>query len=327
MSYDYLQWLRFVQVIVGKNGRGIDVRASHMDGLRIEGTIEKSLLSTPNTADLTIYNLGQTYEDLVRKEFDEVIVNAGYAKRLPAEDDDTTDPSLYTVLTVFRGSLKHSFAYSESGNRKLEIQAADGEKDYRQAVVSMSLDAGKSDADVVKEALRSMPGMNAGHIQTSSRKYLRGKVIMEPTRDTLARVAENNDAFWSSQDGVLHIVPSAAVLPTEAVVLNYETGLLGAPEISDQGIKTTCLLNPLIQPNGRVRLNNGDLKMEIFQLYANGPKSKDRKLVRVTADGVYKVFKLRHEFDSRGSARTISHSIAPGDRIPQETASRPKGLQ
>lgn len=323
MTYDYLQWLRFIQVIVGKNGKGLDVRASHADGLRIEATIEKSILPTPNTADVTIYNLDPESENLVLKEFDEVIVNAGYAKRLPTIDDDPNDPSLYEVLTVFRGQLKHSFAGFKSGDRKVDIQAADGEKDYRKGVTRVVLEAGQSDADAVAAALEAMPNTKAGHIQTSARKLIRGKVLIEPARDTLARAAANNDAFWSHQDGVLHMVPSAGVLPTEAVVLNYETGLLDSPEISDKGIQVTSLLNPLILPNGRVKLNNGDMQVQTFQLYTSGPKFKERKLVRTTSDGVYKVFKMRHEIDSLGKCRTVSHCLAPGDRIPTGSQKKP----
>lgn len=328
MRYDYIQWLRFVQVIVGRNGKGIDLRSSHTDGLRIEATIDKNLTHTPNTADITIYNLPPDEEHQVLEEFDEIIVNAGYAKRMPTEEENTTDPSLYNVVTVFRGNIKHSFAYWDRGgkgpDRKVDIQAADGDKDYHKALVSMVLAAGKTDADAVQGALRAMSSTKAGHIKTHGRKYLRGKVLLEPARDTLHRAAKNNDAFWSVQDGVLHMVPSTGVLPDEMVELNYETGLLGAPEISDKGIQTTCLLNPLIVPNGRIGLNNNEMKVQTFQLYTSGPKMRERQLVRLSPDGVYKVFKLRHEIDTHGDSKTISHSIALGDRIPTTSQKKAK---
>jgi hypothetical protein len=317
VTHDYLQWLRFVQVVIGKDGRGLDLRSSHDDGLRIEATVEKTLTSTPDTMDVTIYNLPREEEDWVRSLKDgEVLLSAGYAKRIPTEQDNASDPSLYNVLLVLRGDLKNALGYQAGASRKFEVQAADGHRAFRNSVVSTMLDAGYTDADVVRAALKGMAGLKAGSVATSPRKHLRGKVLMGPAREALDRVAANNDGFWSMQNGVLHVVPSSGLLPTEAIVLNYETGLLDAPEVSDKGIMGTCLLNPLMVPNGVVWLDNSQLKTKSVQLYTNGPKIKERNLVEHSADGFYKLIAVRHDLDSRGSAKTSFTCIAPGTKIP-----------
>lgn len=319
MIPDYLQWLRYVQVVVGKNGKGLDLRATDRDGLRIVGTIEKTIRHQPNTCDLTIYNQHPDDERLELREFDDVIVSAGYRTRAPAPGQDHDDPSLFIAHMIFRGNLKHSVAYWDTADRKVDIQAADGDKDYRLAIVNASIEAGKSDEHEVREALRAMSSTSKGFIDVKKSKRLRGKVILAPAREVLHKAAANNDAHWSIQDGALQIVKSTGVLPNEAIVVNYETGLVGAPELSDKGVKVPMLLNPFVEINGRLWLNNNDVKIQ--QTHdPTGKKSKTQLLSRLAEDGVYKVYAIRHEFDTMGEARTYADCVAVGDPIPSEGA-------
>jgi hypothetical protein len=315
------QWLRFVQVIVGKGGLGLDLRSTHDDGLRITFQVEKTIRHKPNTASILIYNLHPADEKKVLDEFEDVILNVGYQNRAPTADELSTNPSLYGARVVFRGNIKRAFGWwdHESGDRVVEIQAADGDKDYRNAVVNTTLAAGTTEADEVAAVLRAMSNTKPGVAHVKSKKRLRGKVISGAAREILHPIAKNNDAHWSIQDGVLQIVKSDEVLPGEAIVINEETGLIGAPEISDKGVRVTCLLNPLIAINGKVLLNNNNIKIQQQQMYTTGPKLKAKNLVRLSPDGVYKVYKVVHEGDSRGEdATTVSECVAIGDSIPPQ---------
>lgn len=316
MIPQYLQWLRFVQVVVGKGGKGLDIRATDQDGLRIVATIEKTVRSQPNTGNITLYNLHPDDERLLLNEFDDVIVSAGYRERQPSAGQAQDDPSLFVTHMVFRGNIKHSVAYWEEQDRKVDVQAADGDKDYREAIVQASLEAGSSDESEVRAALKSMLNTKPGFIDAKKVKRSRGKVILAPAREVLTKAAINNDAHWSIQDGNLQMVRSDGVLPSEAVEVSRETGLLGAPEVSDKGIRVTMLLNPFVEVNGRLLLNNNDMKIQETQAYAGGPKNKASHPVRLAPDGCYKVFTVRHEIDSRGDAKTIAECVAVGDAIP-----------
>ena len=48
------------------------------------------------------------------------------------------------------------------------------------------------------------------------------------------------------------MIPSGDIFPAEAVVLTAETGLVGAPEQTNDGIKVRCLLNPRLRIGGRI---------------------------------------------------------------------------
>src|SRR4029077_5054034 len=131
-----------------------------------------------------------------------------------------------------------------------------------------------------------------GYVAIKEQRHIRGRVVSGMARDVLDEIAAHSDAQWSFQDGTLQIVPVDSTLPTEAIVLASDTGLLGAPEINDKGIKATCLLNPRIRIGGKVWLDNNDVKAQIKKELETKPgahkvrvKKHRGELARLDPDG------------------------------------------
>lgn len=288
MNAPTLQWKRICEVVVGRGqaGQGLAIK-----DLRISFKVNKTAGRVPNTALIKIFNLNQDHENQIRKEFDEVLLNAGYEG---------------ASLLVFRGNIRHIFRYRDGNDRIIEIDAADGEKDFRNAIVNFTLAAGSTSGQLLDQVLGKMTSKK-GYVALKDRKRVRGRVVSGMARDTLDQLASESDAHWSIQDGVLEIVPVDSTLPTEAIVLSSDTGLLGAPEIDDKGIKATCLLNPRIRIGGKVWLDNNTLRATIKKELETKPGARRVKvkkhrgeLARLDPDGVYKVVKLEHEGDTHG---------------------------
>jgi hypothetical protein len=296
------QWLRHVQVVVGSGGTGLSI-----EKLRISFEITKTVDSTPNIAQVKIYNLSPDHEAQVRTQYEDILINAGYrgAMRL-----------------IFRGTIKHAFHYRDKCDQITQIEAADGEKDYRQATMNLTLAAGTTPAQLVSQAAATMGSTTVGYIGISGQPRIRGRVYSGMTRDVLSHVARTNDALWSIQDGALQIVPAGATLPNQAVVVNSATGMLKAPEINDKGIRVTCLLNPQIGINGVLQLNNNDImvkRRKMRQVSKNTRKAPadPTKTVALNADGLYKVIRLDHRGDNRGAQfETESYCVGLGQPIP-----------
>jgi hypothetical protein len=288
MSESVRQWKRRAQVVIGKKGSGLLV-----ENLRIQFEVSKTVESAPNVAVIKIFNLNPANEAKIKNEFDEVILNAGYegAMRL-----------------VFRGNIKHVYRYREKADYITEIEAGDGDKDYRSAVMNETLAAGTTNAQLVDRAVGSFKGTGGttkGAVQINDRARLRGKVISGNTRDVLHDVARESGANWSIQDGQLVIVKTNAVLPDEAIVITAETGMLGAPEINDKGIAVKCLMNPQLRVNGAIKLDNNGIKAKRVKAQTLGTRyekeaSDPKEPVRLDPDGIYKVLKLTHKGDTRG---------------------------
>ena len=294
MSDSVRQWKRKVQVIIGKAGSGLMI-----ENLRVQFEVAKTIEAAPNIAVIRIFNLHPDNEAKIKNEFDEVLLNAGYegAMRL-----------------VFRGNIKHVYRYREKNDYITEIEAGDGDKDFRKAVMNETLAAGTTTSQLVDRAVgtfKGVGGTSKGHVQVNDRSRLRGKVISGNTRDVLHDVARESGANWSIQDGQLVIVSTNDVLPGEAIVLRADTGMLGAPEINDKGIAVKCLMNPALRVNGAIKLDNNGIKAKRVKAQAlatkrekqetNAPLGRENEpLVRLDPDGIYKVLKLTHKGDNRG---------------------------
>ena len=294
MSDSVRQWKRKVQVVIGKAGSGLMI-----ENLRVQFEVAKTIEAAPNIAVIRIFNLHPDNEAKIKNEFDEVLLNAGYdgAMRL-----------------VFRGNIKHVYRYREKNDYITEIEAGDGDKDFRKAVMNETLAAGTTTSQLVDRAVgtfKGVGGTSKGHVQVNDRARLRGKVISGNTRDVLHDVARESGANWSIQDGQLVIVSTNDVLPGEAIVLRADTGMLGAPEINDKGIAVKCLMNPELRVNGAIKLDNNGIKAKRVKAQAlatkrekqetNAPLGRENEpLVRLDPDGIYKVLKLTHKGDNRG---------------------------
>lgn len=309
MSTNVLQWNRKCTVVVGPS-----TGAVRIEELRVQFEVVKTPGKTPNGAKILIYNLSQETEARIKGEFAEVLLNVGYAN---------------ATELVFRGNLRHVFAYRQDADRIVQLDAADGDKAYREAKLNVTLAAGTTIGSIIDHAIAAMGGVTKGHVTIKDRKLGRGKVVSGMVRDIFDPIAESSEADWSIQDNTLQIVPCDSTLPTEAIVISADTGMLNAPELTDKGIKVECLLNPAIRVGGKIRLDNNDLKAKIGLKRASlVPKKKvtgktkakpkkGRELARLDPDGVYKVLQVTHKGDTRGMEwRSIVEAVALQKSIP-----------
>ncbi len=279
------QYLRKVELILADaTGKGLD-----FSQLRIKFHIAKDDAQTPNKARITIYGVNDETAARVKKEFVDISLQAGYQEN-------------YGV--IFRGNIIEVRSGRENGvDTYVEISAGDGDKDYVYGVVNKTLAAGATPNAIASAAMVSRPGYipDLGGV-----KLPRGKVLYGMKRDVLRSVAQSTGTTWSVQDGNTQFIPLTQVLPGEAVILNSQTGLVGTPEQTVEGIKADALLNPLVKIGGRVIINEKDIAsiklktLDRIQKKEDAGKTVDKQPAKIAADGQYRVIKIIHEGDTRG---------------------------
>jgi hypothetical protein len=292
---------RALQLLVGKDGdgnvspaTGLLIDSTPKDGspgLRITFEITKTIYRTPNQALIKIYNLTQDHEKQVEREFNDVILQGGYRGQ---------------VHTFFRGNIRFSHFYRETNEHIAEINAGDGDKDFRGALVNFSLSAGHDDEAIIRSVTDSMRATTKGRLAGKKLKVerLRGRAYSGLARDVMDKVAKDNDGHWSIQNGLMIMVPVDSVLPGEAIAVASETGLLETPESNNKGIKIKVMLDPRIIPGGKLWLKNNEVKGRKLKPAIEGQKHKlhgPKAPVRLDPDGVYKVYAVKHVGDTRGS--------------------------
>ena len=273
------QYIRRLDLLISdKSGNTFN-----FSNLQCSFVIKKADSQTPNAAEIKIYNMSDETQNLIRKEFTSLIVQAGYE-------------SNYGV--IFRGNIKQTKFGKEKGtDTYLYVYAGDGDAAYNFAVVNKTLNSGATYNDQVDAALSPMQAkdVSKGFIPTLKGSALpRGKVMFGVSRQYLQQAARSTDTTWSVQDGKMQFVPMTSYLPNEVVVLNSKSGLVGAPQETNDGLSVRCLLNPLIKVGGRIQLNQADIEKKL-----GAPQPTNTIAVSTEDDGIYRVLVVEYIGDTR----------------------------
>ncbi|HBO5585609.1 phage protein [Pseudomonas nitroreducens] len=282
------QYLRQISLKIGNDQEGLD-----LSNLRIRFSVRRGDVSTPNTADIRVYNVsGETARKADLREFSRLVLQAGYAGNFGVIFDGT-------IKQVRRGRESQTDTY-------LDITAADGDSAYNWSVINTSLAAGSTPEDHLQAAMKAMEsrGITMGERPPlPTNKLPRGKVMFGMTRDYLDALGRTQDISWSFQDGKMTLIPNTAYLPGEAVVVNSETGMVGLPEQTQNGVNVKMLLNPSVRCGRRLQINNSSIQRLRYDPSPLGESDVVRAKIQVDldSDGFYKVLVANHVGDTRGN--------------------------
>jgi hypothetical protein len=279
---------------------GVDLRMhfiiKQMDGL------------SPNTAEITVYNLkDETAMDVI-KEFDKVILQAGYISG--------------HFGVIFSGTIAQYKKGKESPtDTYLTIYSYDGDNFANHGSINKQVPEGTTPAqlhDVYRENAKSQdPTITDGQVTDkglSTAPFLRPKTIIGLGSDHVRTFDKSFSTSTSVQNGEMQRTGQREYLPSEIVILNAKTGLIGMPESTNTGIALTCLLNPSLRVRGLIQLDDKDINQfyvpgggtaspETGFTSRVGPYKKDPDYFAPTVrkrDGIYQIAAIDYEGDTRG---------------------------
>ena len=151
-------------------------------------------------------------------------------------------------------------------------------------------------------------GVSEGYVASGTGGVLpRGKVLFGMARDYVRRGAFMLKSSWSIQDGKINIIPLDGYRPGEVLQLNAGTGMVGIPEQTQNGINFKMLLNPRLSVGNAVQIDNRLINQLVQRDKSAAPIPYDQYvglqlLAKVTSDGLYRLFVVEHEGDTRGNA-------------------------
>lgn len=290
------QFGRKASLVVVEGTKGLD-----LSNLRFRFKTTQQDVESPNTATIRVYNLKPETVKSIRGEYSRVVLQAGYEGN-------------YGV--IFEGTIRQFRIGRENGtDTYLDILAADGDIPYNWSVCNKTLAKGWTQEQAIKEAADAMVKLGAQTGFTDVNGLMggtvpnpRGKVMWGLAKAHLRASMATTHASWNIANGQINVVALDGYLPGAAVVLTSETGLIGRPEQTNEGIRVRCLLNPRIVVGKLVKIDNKSVNQTVNQNpnAAPGP-AFDRYqgvqlLASVTADGIYRVYVAEHDGDTRGQA-------------------------
>ena len=287
-----------------------------LGALRVEFAVNAMDTDAPPTAMMRVFNLSQPTVQRIQKEFQSVTLQAGY------EDGNFGVIFTGTIIRVRKGRLNNIDSF-------VDIMASNLDVIYNFGFANKTLKAGSSYTDqvnAVRDSINgsgvakglagaSAQGLQYGTIPDSfgtGGTLPRGKVLFGLGRDKLSNVADSTGTVWSiGPDGKVNFHALTGYLTGEPVEINAQTGMIGVPIATTQGIEVSCLLNPLIKAGTRIKLNNADITTtKNVYTGAGFPAYSDYQFFANTStDGVYVAMVVEHEGDNRGQGNDWKTNI------------------
>lgn len=252
-----------------------------VSNLRCVFKIEKNLNETPNYSQIAITNPSlSTIESI--KPGDKVTVEAGY------------ENGNYGL--IFAGDVVQPYIERDGAvDTNLILVCQDGDVFLNSAFTAMTLEKGATSQDLINACAKG-DGITQGIITEKLAErspYIRGKVLFGKSAEYLRSAARTVNGQFYLEDGVINIIAADDYQPGEAVELTPDTGLIGDPSQTDDGVSVKCLINPSIKLNTLVHVSSDTVKRKMV--------SKDGDAVsELDVDGLYRAIKITYSGDTHG---------------------------
>jgi hypothetical protein len=231
-----------VQLKVGPPGA---TNAKHFKDLYIRFTVKRTDTRKPNTADISILNLGPDSREYLK--------TPGLAAVLLAGDDYPAQ--------LFAGDIgKRGISHVRDGATiTTTIKAGDGRRIWRDSWFSKSYPPG-TNRDLIFNDLVAELGAPLGSKGSLPPYTFAGPVAFNaPARDALTEVLAVDLSSWNLIDGAIYYFAFGATLPGNAIVLSTDTGLMGSPTITDKGVNCKVRLKPEIRERSLIQLRSKEI--------------------------------------------------------------------
>lgn len=214
--------------------------------LRVQFKVEKGDRKTPNSANVTVYNLSDASRSSIQEKGATTIIEAGYVG---------------STQQIFKGDLIYASTRRDGPDWVTEFQSGDGAARYRGKRINESFPRGAKLKQVVKTAAEAIgvdlgntvDRMTQGGFRGSIDEFARGLVLQGKATTELEKLLKSIGLGYSIQDGALQILGGNETTQAAAVKISPATGMVGSPEVGEKGIvNVRTLLQGLIKPGLKV---------------------------------------------------------------------------
>lgn len=244
MSESNLLFLRQGEVIVGT--KLTESQASvPIDGrsfqTRIQFEIEKTSESNANKAKVKLFNLSQDSRSFLEQKNLVIFVRAGYQG---------------FTETLFVGDIVKPINSRQGPDLITELECGDGELTLTKSNINIGLGPNSTNIQALTLAITKL-GLTVGTQKgLKTINYLNGFTYSGLAKTLIDQLVSQMGLEWHVQDTEIFILPKNEDAGNEAVVLSPNTGLIGYPTKTDDGMECVSLLNPKIKPGRAIKLES-----------------------------------------------------------------------
>lgn len=242
-------FLRQAELIVGTKSSGsranvVPADARVLKDIRIKFTVDKTSEFNANKATITVFNISQETRNFLEKKDNIVILRAGYKD---------------SISTIFSGDVLKGKNDRKGPDITTDLECGDGEIALRDAIVNIGLGPGATNTQIINAAIEAITSLSVarGFVEsiptvTFNQGFTYSGLAKSLLKDQLKQVGLE----YSIQDGELCVFTHNKTDQQIAVEVTPETGLVGFPTKSAEGVDFTSLLNPYIRPGRAVKIES-----------------------------------------------------------------------
>ncbi len=222
-----------------------------MNGLRVVGTFNKTVMGTPNPSVIQLYNLGREARNGIKASLTKVTVEAGW---------QNTDMRL-----VFQGSVMNVYNERNGADIITKLTAIPGYGSFVRGVSSFTFAAGTPVKEAATRIAKDFPGMR---VNDSNFNGLAGTIgaggwsYAGSTKEGMTKLSEEYGFSWSISDGQVTAIGDKVMLPDFVELNGQASGLISispvvnGPMQIETGVKIKALYMPGITVGSSVKVNS-----------------------------------------------------------------------
>ncbi len=253
-------WLRRIRVTLGpleewrgsKSGEIVKWESDGtLNGLRVTGSFQKTIMGIPNPSQISLYNLGLEARNGIQSSMTKITVEAGW--------DNTV------MRTVFSGSVLQSYSERQGSDIVTKISALPGYGALVRATTTYSAAPGSSLKEVVKRVAKDLPGVT---VDDASFAGIEGQIgnngwsFAGATKDALTSLSDEYGFSWSIADGQFTAINDTFMLPDFIELNGVSGGLMQiAPIVSgplqiQTGVRIKALYLPGLTAGNSIKVKS-----------------------------------------------------------------------
>jgi hypothetical protein len=211
--------------------------------------IARRLMSSANTAKITLYNLARDTREKLYKDkhttaiYKGIELRAGYSPIKAAYDSKEYLREVASLPLIFKGNIKQAYSERRGTDYITAIEAYDGGFAFINSYTKASFMAGTPVNQILDGLIKTLPAVNKGAIGDFSNAAPRGNAYEGTTTKLLSdltggRFFIDNEKAYCLQDN--------ECIAGNIAVITSESGLLGSPRREETFLEFDILFEPRI---------------------------------------------------------------------------------
>ncbi|MGS0639416.1 hypothetical protein, partial [Citrobacter sp. VF227] len=203
---------------------------------------------------------------------------------------------------IFDGDLMQKRAGRENPvDTYLAILARSGYRGNGYAVVNTALEKGHTKRDVVDACMKAFAehGLKPGYItDLGAAKAIRGTTLFGMASDAMRTLCQGANASFNFENGKVNVRKNGEFKPGSTIVLNSQTGMIGRPEATIDGVIVRMLMDPNCQIGTKIQIDEKSINRAAYSpaTLAEGNNALLDKII--ATDGIYQVISYEHFGDT-----------------------------